>query len=147
MAAAKRVLVICGTGVATSTVVVQKIRSFCETDGLNATVGQGAVADLISGRVDADFIVATTPVPISAIHTSWFASAPAVRHASSTIHRRNVRRSSCHSGRARHHATTPTPPAETTSQRAGPNGHRPAGSTAITAATINTEAPVTRCTP
>lgn len=65
MAAAKRVLVICGTGVATSTVVVQKIRSFCETDGLNATVGQGAVADLISGRIDADFIVATTPVPIS----------------------------------------------------------------------------------
>ena len=65
MAAAKRVLVICGTGVATSTVVVQKIRDFCETSGFNATIVQGAVADLIARRADADFIVATTKVPSS----------------------------------------------------------------------------------
>lgn len=65
MAAAKRILVICGTGVATSTVVVQKIRTFCEANNLPATISQGAVADLVSGRVNADFIVATTQVPSS----------------------------------------------------------------------------------
>lgn len=65
MSGAKRILVICGTGVATSTVVVQKIRTFCEANGLSATIAQGAVADLVSGRVNADFIVATTQVPSS----------------------------------------------------------------------------------
>ena len=65
MTGAKRILVICGTGVATSTVVVQKIRSFCADNGFDATISQGAVADLLSGRVNADFIVATTQVPSS----------------------------------------------------------------------------------
>lgn len=59
----KRILVICGTGVATSTVVVQKVRSFIEAEGLSATISQGAVADLVSGTPNADFIVATTQVP------------------------------------------------------------------------------------
>ena len=65
MSGAKRILVICGTGAATSTVVVGKIRTFCASEGLEATISQGAVADLISGRVNADFIVATTQVPSS----------------------------------------------------------------------------------
>lgn len=59
----KRILVICGTGVATSTVVVQKVRAFCESEGIPATISQGAVADLLSGTRDADVIVATTQVP------------------------------------------------------------------------------------
>lgn len=61
----KRILVVCGTGVATSTVVVQKVRSFCESEGLSATISQGAVADLVQGHTNADFIVATTEVPSS----------------------------------------------------------------------------------
>lgn len=65
MAGAKRILVICGTGVATSTLVTEKIRSFCEANGLIATITQGAVAEVVSGRAQADFIVATTPVPAS----------------------------------------------------------------------------------
>lgn len=63
--AAKRILVICGTGVATSTVVVQKIRDFCKSKGLDATISQGAVADTLRGGLAADFIVATTQVPAS----------------------------------------------------------------------------------
>ncbi|MFV0430391.1 MAG: PTS sugar transporter subunit IIB [Arachnia sp.] len=61
----KRILVVCGTGVATSTVVVQKIKTFCQSQGLPATISQGAVADLVQGTVNADFIVATTEVPSS----------------------------------------------------------------------------------
>lgn len=63
--ASKRILVVCGTGVATSTVVVAKVRAFCEANGLQATISQGAVADLVSGRANADFIVATTQIPSS----------------------------------------------------------------------------------
>ncbi|GAA2174023.1 PTS sugar transporter subunit IIB [Agrococcus versicolor] len=61
----KRILVICGTGVATSTVVVQKVRAFCESEGIQATISQGAVADLLTGTPNADLIVATTQVPDS----------------------------------------------------------------------------------
>ncbi|MFV0406195.1 MAG: PTS sugar transporter subunit IIB [Propioniciclava sp.] len=60
---AKRILVVCGTGVATSTVVVQKVRAFCESQGFSVTINQAAVADLVQGDVNADFIVATTEVP------------------------------------------------------------------------------------
>ncbi len=59
----KRILVVCGTGVATSTVVVQKVRAFVESQGIDATITQGAVADLVSGGTNADVIVATTQVP------------------------------------------------------------------------------------
>jgi PTS system galactitol-specific IIB component len=61
----RRILVICGTGVATSTVVVTKIREFCATKGLDATISQGKVTDTLRGNLDADFIVATTQVPNS----------------------------------------------------------------------------------
>lgn len=63
--ASKRILVICGTGVATSTVVVKKIQDHLAAKGITATVTQGKVADTLSGHVDADLIVATTSVPSS----------------------------------------------------------------------------------
>lgn len=62
---AKKVLVICGTGVATSTVIVQKIREFAQSKDLEANISQGKVSDLVSGGTNADFIVATTQVPDS----------------------------------------------------------------------------------
>ncbi len=61
----KRVLIICGTGIATSTVVATKVREHLEGAGVAATVSQGKVMDLLSGEVDADLIVATTDVPAS----------------------------------------------------------------------------------
>jgi PTS system galactitol-specific IIB component len=61
--AAKNVLVICGTGVATSTVVAIKIKEHCAARGLDVNVRQGKVMDLVSGDADADLIVATTSVP------------------------------------------------------------------------------------
>lgn len=58
----KRVLVVCGTGVATSTVVVQKVTDHIARKGHDATVSQGKVADLLRGT-DADLVIATTQVP------------------------------------------------------------------------------------
>jgi len=59
----KKVLVICGTGVATSTVVAAKVRDHLAAEGIGAAVVQGKVMDLVGGDVDADLIVATTDVP------------------------------------------------------------------------------------
>ncbi|MBI5027695.1 MAG: PTS galactitol transporter subunit IIB [Actinobacteria bacterium] len=59
----KRVLIICGTGIATSTVVAIKVREHLAAVGIEAIVDQGKVMDLLRGDVDADLIVATTDVP------------------------------------------------------------------------------------
>lgn len=61
----KKVLVICGTGVATSTMVASSIRDHCAAQGIDVQVDQGKVMDLLSGNPDADVIVATTSVPDS----------------------------------------------------------------------------------
>lgn len=61
----KRILIICGTGVATSTVVASKVRDHLAAAGIAATVDQGKVMDLLRGDVNADLIVATTEVPAS----------------------------------------------------------------------------------
>jgi galactitol PTS system EIIB component len=61
----KKVLVICGTGVATSTMVASSIKDHCAAQGIDVQVSQGKVMDLLSGNPDADVIVATTSVPDS----------------------------------------------------------------------------------
>lgn len=61
----KRILVICGTGVATSTMVATAIKDHCQANGIEVEVKQGKVMDLLSGNPDADLIVSTTQVPDS----------------------------------------------------------------------------------
>jgi len=61
----KKVLVICGTGVATSTVVAVKIQEHCASQGIPISVSQGKVMDLVRGIEGYDLIVATTPIPES----------------------------------------------------------------------------------
>lgn len=61
----KKVLVICGTGVATSTMVATSIKDHCAAAGLDVAVSQGKVMDLLGGAPDVDVIVATTAVPDS----------------------------------------------------------------------------------
>lgn len=61
----KTVLVICGTGVATSTMVASSIKEHCAAQGIAVQVSQGKVMDLLSGTPDVDVIVATTAVPDS----------------------------------------------------------------------------------
>ena len=61
----KRILIICGTGIATSTVVAAKVREHLAETGMVATIDQGKVMDLLRGDINADLIVATTDVPAS----------------------------------------------------------------------------------
>ncbi|MGB3414610.1 MAG: PTS sugar transporter subunit IIB [Microbacteriaceae bacterium] len=61
----KRISVICGTGVATSTVIVTKVKDFLKEKGLVADIQQGKVSDLVTGGTTADFIIATTHIPDS----------------------------------------------------------------------------------
>jgi PTS system galactitol-specific IIB component len=61
----KKVLVICGTGVATSTVVASSIREHCTAAGIDVVVTQGKVMDLLGGNPDVDLVVSTTEVPSS----------------------------------------------------------------------------------
>ncbi|TFD61467.1 PTS galactitol transporter subunit IIB [Cryobacterium suzukii] len=61
----KKILVVCGTGAATSTVVAVKLKEFCLTNGYDVSITQGKVSDILRGQASADFIVATTQVPAS----------------------------------------------------------------------------------
>jgi galactitol PTS system EIIB component len=59
----KKLLVICGTGVATSTVVAVKIKDFLLEAGIPVVITQGKVMDIVRGIEGYDLIVATTPIP------------------------------------------------------------------------------------
>ncbi|OCA87791.1 PTS galactitol transporter subunit IIB [Bacillus sp. FJAT-27225] len=61
----KKLLIMCGTGIATSTVVMGKVKSWLEENGLDNKVKlyQSKIADEL-GRIDEyDIIVSTTLVP------------------------------------------------------------------------------------
>lgn len=55
----KRVLVACGNGIATSTVVATKIREACEDAGLDVTVNQCKLLEVESKAADYDLLVTT----------------------------------------------------------------------------------------
>ncbi|QRG70220.1 PTS sugar transporter subunit IIB [Brevibacillus choshinensis] len=61
----KKVLVICGTGVATSTVVMQKLKAFLRDKGIDASLDQSKVIDLLNKAEQYDLIISTTAVPPS----------------------------------------------------------------------------------
>ena len=65
MAQRFRILLLCGTGIATSTVVRMKVEQALKAKGVinNVELRQGKVADVIRGGTDADLIVATAQVP------------------------------------------------------------------------------------
>ncbi len=60
-----KLLVICGTGVATSTVVVGKVRTWLEENGIQNSVQlfQGKVAEELTHLDDYDVVLSTTIVP------------------------------------------------------------------------------------
>lgn len=61
----KKVLVICGTGVATSTVVMQKLKAFLREKGINAALEQSKVSEALNKAERYDVIISTTAVPPS----------------------------------------------------------------------------------
>ena len=55
----KRILVACGNGIATSTMVVMKIKRALEENGLQATITQCKLMEIPSKESNQDVIVAT----------------------------------------------------------------------------------------
>ncbi|KGP72386.1 PTS sugar transporter subunit IIB [Pontibacillus yanchengensis] len=58
----KRILVACGTGIATSTVVNDAIESMCKENNINAEVIQCKISDIPSYKDTTDLLVTTTIV-------------------------------------------------------------------------------------
>lgn len=61
--AKKKVLVACGTGIATSTVVVNRVEELIKEHGLNAEVDQIKISEAKGKQSEADLIVTTTMSP------------------------------------------------------------------------------------
>jgi PTS system galactitol-specific IIB component len=57
------VLVICGTGIATSTVIMNKLKEFFAEKQMQVQLDQSKVSDILSVGNDYDLIVSTTIVP------------------------------------------------------------------------------------
>lgn len=58
----KKILVVCGTGIATSTVATQKLKQFLESKGIEAQIEQAKVMEIGPKAEQFDLIVATTQV-------------------------------------------------------------------------------------
>jgi len=59
----KRILVVCGTGIATSTVVARKLEEKLKEKGIDVETRQCKVAEMEGMLDNVDLIVSTTPVP------------------------------------------------------------------------------------
>ena len=59
----KRVLFVCATGIATSTVVEEKVIEYCKDQGIEFDYDQRNVASVPNIADDFDLIVATTNIP------------------------------------------------------------------------------------
>ena len=60
MADKKRVLVACGTGIATSTVVCKRVEDLLKNNGIEAEVVQCKIAEIGTYEEQADLLVTTT---------------------------------------------------------------------------------------
>jgi PTS system galactitol-specific IIB component len=59
----KRILVVCGTGIATSTVIATKVREHCAQQGVEVDVDQTKVMETLGGAEGYDLVISTTQLP------------------------------------------------------------------------------------
>lgn len=61
----KKILVMCGTGIATSTMVANRIKDYLNSKGLGdkVNISHASISDKINGLDDYDIILSTTVVP------------------------------------------------------------------------------------
>ncbi|HEX08461.1 MAG TPA: PTS galactitol transporter subunit IIB [Thermoplasmatales archaeon] len=59
----KRILIVCGTGIATSTVVAKKVEEELKKRGIEVETRQCKASEVTSNLEGIDLIVSTTPVP------------------------------------------------------------------------------------
>jgi len=58
----KKIVIACGTGIATSTVVADKVENICKKEGIDALITQCKVSELEAYVHGADLIVTTTVI-------------------------------------------------------------------------------------
>lgn len=58
-----KVLVVCGTGIATSTILLDKLENFFRDNDIKATIIQGRTSEALSFSQDVDMVVSTTHLP------------------------------------------------------------------------------------
>ncbi len=63
----KRVLVVCGTAIATSTVVAMKLQDILKKNGISAEIRRCMTSEAKTASRDVDLIVSTTQVPKVAV--------------------------------------------------------------------------------
>lgn len=63
----KRVLIVCGTAIATSTVVAMKVDELLKKHGISAEIRRCMTSEAPTASKDVDLIVATTQVPRVAV--------------------------------------------------------------------------------
>ena len=63
MGGPKRILIVCGTGIATSTVVARKVEEYCRKQGIEVIVDQAKVMETLRGVEDYDLVISTTQLP------------------------------------------------------------------------------------
>ncbi|MCC8059657.1 MAG: PTS sugar transporter subunit IIB [Clostridiales bacterium] len=68
-----RILVACGSGIATSTVIANRVKNLCQDNGYTVTVTQVKITEVESRAKDYDLIVSSTRVPNSVTTPSVFA--------------------------------------------------------------------------
>ncbi len=61
----KRILVVCGTAIATSTHVASRIKDICREHGISAEIIQARVQEVSAYESSVDLIVSTTQLPRS----------------------------------------------------------------------------------
>ncbi|HSF83894.1 MAG TPA: PTS sugar transporter subunit IIB [Anaerolineales bacterium] len=59
----KRILIVCGTAIATSTVVAYKVEEFLKKNGISAEIRRAMTSEAMTASKDVDLIIATTQVP------------------------------------------------------------------------------------
>lgn len=59
----KKILIACGAGIATSTVVCDKVERLIKEHNIDATVHQCKIAEVVSLQDSADLIISTTILP------------------------------------------------------------------------------------
>lgn len=63
MARKKKILIVCGTSIATSTVVAFKVDEFLKKKGIQVEIRRAMTSEAKNASKDADLIIATTQVP------------------------------------------------------------------------------------
>ncbi|WP_213951570.1 PTS sugar transporter subunit IIB [Tepidanaerobacter syntrophicus] len=58
-----KILVACGTGIATSTVIADRVKKLCESNGFKVKIQQAKVVEVPNLSKDYDLIVASTQIP------------------------------------------------------------------------------------